>query len=75
MRVGLPCAHAHVAFIGTEQLLLIKLNYRTLIYPPRLDMCTEKILLVTMGARMEGQACADLKGRDLFSTAWRIESI
>jgi len=44
-------------------------------HPPRLDMCTEKILLVMMGARMKGQACADLNGRDLFSTAWRIESI
>ena len=41
-----PCARE--AFLRTEQLLLIKLNYRTLIYPPT-QTCALCILMVSMG--------------------------
>ena len=49
----------HGAFIHTELLLLIELNYRALIYPSPSDIGAEKIPLVTMGGRAKGQACAD----------------
>ena len=53
-------------FLGGQNLLGVKkgwgskLNYKTLTYPPPpLDTFADKIPLVLMGGRAEGQACAD----------------
>ena len=47
------------AFMHIEQLLLIEVNYRTLIYPPPQTWNAKTILLVMMGVGAKGKACAE----------------
>ena len=60
VRASCDCAHA---FIRTEQLLLIELNYKTLVYPPPQTYAVKKISLATMGGRAEGQGLFPMRVR------------
>ena len=47
------------AFMHIEQMLLIEVNYKTLIYPPPQTWNAKTILLETMGVGAKGKACAE----------------